>query len=147
MIVTRLEESRRFLYLYVGDVAMEKTVFWPSVHSFAAQEKVARAIVRACGKLEIQDGIECLMPTDSFGNEHSIIDALETVSADDKSNAEIVEGLSKALYIVKHAGFSVYELDEEDQDDAPEVADIPEPKKQTRKKKATESPVPEVKAE
>jgi len=76
-----------------------KSIYWPSVQSFAKKELVAEAIKAACERLEVTEPLEISVPMESFG---SMRDVLESLAMLDKTNAEEadIDGLAACLHVM-----------------------------------------------
>ena len=76
-----------------------KSIYWPSVHSFAKKELVAEAIKAACERLELSEPMESSVPVESFG---SMRDVLESLAMLDKTNVEQddIDGLAVCLHVM-----------------------------------------------
>lgn len=76
-----------------------KSIYWPSVQSFAKKELVAEAIKAACERLEVTEPLEISVPMESFG---SMRDVLESLAMLDKTNADEadIDGLAACLHVM-----------------------------------------------
>lgn len=76
-----------------------KSIYWPSVLSFANKELVAEAIKSACERLGVSEPLEVSAPQESFG---SMRDVLEALAMLDSTNAEIDDfvGLGACLHVM-----------------------------------------------
>lgn len=77
----------------------KKSVYWPSIKSFIGTEFVDKAILDACGRLDVMESNPSAVPQQSFGNAASIVEALESL---DESNADDSDrqGLAECLSLI-----------------------------------------------
>lgn len=80
----------------------KKSIYWPSVASMINRPAVAAAVLACCMRVGVEIATECEEENDSFGNEHSVLDALSTIEAGNADGDDKL-GLSKCLFLVNLA--------------------------------------------
>jgi len=74
-----------------------KSIYWPSVLSFAKKEPVAEAIKAACERLGVTEPLEISVPTESFGSMRDVMEALAMLDSTNADTDDLV-GLGACLH-------------------------------------------------